>query len=160
MNVSTEFLDGLIERFGTRPDAVIPILQEIQQEYRYLPIDAMRYVCDKTEISSTQLSGVSTFYTQFRLSPVGKHLVKVCHGTACHVGGAGNLSEALEDHLDTDQRGNSPDMLFTLENVACLGCCSLAPVIMVDQTTHGKLARNTVVDTVEQYRNAEPMAKS
>jgi NADH-quinone oxidoreductase subunit F len=134
-------LDTIIKEYGSNLSATIPILQKIQQEFRYLPFDALEYVSEKTGIPATSLYGVATFYSQFRLSPVGKHIIKVCHGTACHVSGAKGISESLSESLDVPEGGTTDDKIFTLENVACLGCCSLAPVIMIDDTTYGRLTR-------------------
>jgi NADH:ubiquinone oxidoreductase subunit E len=143
MDIDSGKVDALIERWGTGRDAAIPLLQGIQDEYRYVPIEAMDYICDKTEISASQIYGVVTFYTQFRMEPVGEHLIKVCKGTACHVSGAEGITEALADLLHVPDGGTTPDMQFTLSTVACVGCCSLAPVIMVDENTHGKLNRTS-----------------
>jgi NADH:ubiquinone oxidoreductase subunit E len=138
--VDVEFVDGLVERLGRGQEAAVPILQAIQEHYRYLPDEALRRVCELTEITPAQIAGTSTFYARFRRSPVGRHVVKVCHGTACHVAGAQQVHDELRRHLgiapgaDTDAR-----RLFTLEAVACLGCCSLAPVLMVGEETAGRL---------------------
>jgi NADH:ubiquinone oxidoreductase subunit E len=132
----------------------IPILQAIQGHYRYLPLEALERVAAKTAISATELYGVATFYAQFRMTPVGEHIIKVCHGTACHVGGADGLTEALEKSLGVKvaDGGTTPDMKLTLDTVACVGCCSLAPVVMIDKTTHGRLDRKKVVKLVEKYQ--------
>jgi len=146
------FVDGLVTRFGRGKESAIPILQGIQAHYRYLPDEALRRVCETTEITPAQIAGTSSFYSQFRRSPVGRHVVRVCHGTACHVAGAEQISEELGRHLgippdaDTD-----PARLFTLDRVACLGCCSLAPVLMIGDETAGRLTPATarqVLDSV------------
>jgi NADH-quinone oxidoreductase subunit F len=135
---STEWVDALIERVGRTPDKVIPILQEIQERYHYLPDALLRRVCETTDITPAALVGVATFYSQFRLRPAGRHTVKVCVGTACHVKGAGAVYDALARHLgctggeDTDPQGE-----FTLQKVACLGCCTLAPVVQIDSVIYG-----------------------
>jgi len=134
------FVDELVERFGRSREAAIPILQAIQSHYRYLPDEALRRVCERTEITPAQIAGSSSFYAQFRHSPVGRLLVRVCHGTACHVAGAEQISQELRRHLgippdaDTD-----PRRLFTLDAVACVGCCSLAPVMVIEEETAGRL---------------------
>jgi len=150
MEVTTK-VDEILGRYGTGPENTIGILQEIQSEFRFLPLEALERVCEKTEIQPHTIYGVATFYAQFRLDPVGEHMIRVCHGTACHVSGAKNLTEALEDHLKPDDKGNTDDMKYTLEDVACLGCCSLAPVIMIDDDTYGKLDRGKVVGVVEEF---------
>lgn len=134
------YVEQIVEQEGQSADAAIPILRAVQQRYGYLPDDALKKVCELTEITPAQIAGTSTFYSQFRRSPVGKHLVKVCHGTACHVSGAVQVTEelrrflAIPDDADTD-----PTRTFTVEKVACIGCCSLAPVMMVDEHTVGRL---------------------
>jgi NADH:ubiquinone oxidoreductase subunit E len=134
------FVDELVARFGGSREAAIPILQAIQNHYRYLPDEALERVCELTEVTPAQIAGTSSFYAQFRRSPVGRYVVRVCHGTACHVAGAEQITRELRRHLeipaeaDTDSR-----RLFTIDKVACLGCCSLAPVMMIDEETAGHL---------------------
>jgi NADH:ubiquinone oxidoreductase subunit E len=147
-------VDQILNRHGTGPENTIGILQDIQNHFRYLPMEALDHVCEKTEISPSQIFGVATFYAQFRLDPVGEHIIRVCHGTACHVIGAKNLTEALEGHLGVRDGGNTADMKYTLESVACLGCCSLAPVIMIDDETHANLDRSSVVKVVQEHQDA------
>ena len=151
-DIDLSFVDQIVERLGGRPDAVIPILQAIQEHYRYVPREALRRVCESTEITPASVTGVSTFFTQFRHRPVGRHVISICHGTACHVKGAGIVHEALERRLgipagdDTD-----PDRLFTIEKVACLGCCTLAPVIQIDGVTYGHLTPHSAGDAVDDF---------
>ena len=152
MELDTAFLDRIIGEHGGSSQACIPLLQELQAEWRYLPWEALKYICEHTDITPTQISGVATFYAQFRLTPVGKHVVKVCHGTACHVGGAEGLSEALEEHLCCKSGETTADDLFTLEKVACVGCCSLAPCLMIGNTTFGRLDRKKVVTVIEEFK--------
>ncbi len=145
-------LDSIIRKNGTIAASTIPILQAVQQKFRYIPLDALKYISDKTHIPAAQLYGVATFYAQFRLSPIGKHLLKVCHGTACHVAGAVGISEAVGEYLKVSPDGGTTENKeFTLESVACLGCCSLAPVIMIDETVYGKLDRRKVGKTIESF---------
>jgi NADH:ubiquinone oxidoreductase subunit E len=148
------FIDDLVRRFGRGQEHAIPILQAIQGHYRYLPDGALRRVCELTEITPAQIAGTSSFYSQFRRSPVGRHVVRVCHGTACHVAGAEQISEELRRHLDIPPDADTdPERLFTLDKVACLGCCSLAPVMMVGEETAGRLTPATArqaLDAVEK----------
>jgi len=148
------FVDGLVARFGRSRETAIPILQALQAHYRYLPDAALRLVCERTEITPAQIAGTSSFYAQFRRSPVGRHVVRVCHGTACHVAGAEQINQELRRHLgiapdaDTDAQSR-----FTLDTVACLGCCSLAPVMMIEEETAGRLTpagARQALDAVEQ----------
>ncbi len=145
-------VDEIVARVGRRRSDVIPILQAIQQHYRYLPKAALHRVCDITEITPADITGVSTFYMQFRHQPVGLHVINICHGTACHVKGAAHVTDALHRYLeipgggDTDPRG-----VFTVQKVACLGCCTLAPVMQVDGITYGHLAPDTVADALNDF---------
>ncbi len=145
--VDLAFVDDLIARHGRGREAAIPILQAIQEHYRYLPDVALRRLCELTEITPAWIAGTSTFYSRFRHSPVGEHLVRVCHGTACHVAGAGHVDQELRRQLaipsDTD---TDPERQFTLEPVACVGCCSLAPVMMIGDETAGHLTPATAGD--------------
>ena len=149
------FVDQTVDALGTNPDAVIPILQAIQDHYRYLPRDALLRVCDSTRITPATITGVSTFYTQFRHRPVGKHVISVCHGTACHVKGSGPLHEAIEHNLGIFGNGEDTDAdgLFTVEKVACLGCCTLAPVIQIDKETYGRVTPARVPDVLDDFLN-------
>ena len=157
MEFDPGLVDALVERWGTGQDAAIPLLQGLQEEYRYVPIEAMVYICGKTQITPAQIYGVVTFYTQFRLEPVGEHLIKVCKGTACHVSGAQGITESLEEVLAIPDGATTPDMKFTLSAVACLGCCSLAPVIMVNEDTHGKLNRTSAANVMtKEYGASTP----
>ena len=112
-------------------------------------------LCDLTGIAPATLTGVATFYAQFRFKPVGKNLLRVCHGTACHVSGAKELTEEIEEQLGVANGETTKDGLFTLETVSCLGCCSLAPVIMINETTHGNLTPAGVKKVLRKYRDGE-----
>jgi NADH:ubiquinone oxidoreductase subunit E len=134
------FVDELVERSGRSREAAVPILQAIQGHYRYLPDEALHRVCELTEITPAQVAGTSSFYAQFRRSPVGRYVVRVCHGTACHVAGAEQITQELRRHLEIRPEADTdPRRLFTIDRVACLGCCSLAPVMMIEEETAGRL---------------------
>lgn len=138
----------VVSQTGKEKDKVIPILQEVQKKLNYLPSEALRHICKITDITPGQISGVSTFYSQFRHIPAGKHTVKICQGTACHVKGATLISDAFRRVLKIeDERSTSPDDLFSIEEVACLGCCTLAPVVQIDDKTYGHV-KPTEVDTI------------
>lgn len=146
------FVDRTVEEVGDGPEAVIPILQRLQEHYHYLPEDALRRVCALTRITPASIAGVSSFYTQFRHRPVGRHLIQVCVGTACHVKGAEVVREAIakELHLANGQ-DTDPDGMFTLQPVACLGCCTLAPVVQIDDLTYGRLTPRMVHDVLRDF---------
>ncbi len=149
---SAQWVDELVKRVGSTPDKVVPILQGIQERFRYLPEALLQHVCQTTEISPADLTGVATFYSQFRHKPAGLHSVKVCVGTACHVKGAGAVYDALARHLackegeDTDPQG-----VFTIEKVACLGCCTLAPVVQIDSIIYGHVTPATAPDMLKKF---------
>jgi NADH-quinone oxidoreductase subunit F len=146
------FADEVVARCGRAPDAVIPVLQAIQEHYGYLPEEVLQRVCATTQITPASISGVSTFYDMFRHQPVGKFIVRVCRGTVCHVTGAERVEDALRRRLripagdDTD-----PDRRFTIEPVACLGCCTLAPVMKIEQATLGHVTAEKVPTLLQEF---------
>ena len=150
----------IVARCGTGRDACIKILQEIQVAYGYLPAEALRYVTEQSRISLRQIYGVATFYEWFRFQPVGKHIIRTCHGTACHVNGARHTTREVQNILKVKDRETTPDSLFTLESVACLGCCSLAPVMMIGSDVFGRLAPKDMRKIINEYkRKNQPEAK-
>ena len=152
-----KYVDEIVERIGRTPDSVIPLLQALQDHYGYLPEEALRRVCATTQITPAALSGVSTFYDMFRHEPVGKHIVQVCHGTACHVAGAERVEDALRRHLRIPE-GSDTDAgrQFTIERVACLGCCTLAPVVRIADETIGYAAPEKVPAAIRDYLARPP----
>lgn len=153
--VDLSLIQSLIDKYRTKKGNLIPLLQGTQEIFGYVPRVAFEKISDETDNVLSDMYGVATFYSQFRLSPVGKHIVKVCHGTACHVQSAPELTDELEDILKIKDGETTKDMLFTLESVACLGCCSLAPVIMIGDETYGKLDRKKTGKIVKQIIRAE-----
>lgn len=143
---------AIIEKENTTRGALIPILQKIQDSYGYLPGEMLELTAKRMNLPLAAVMGAATFYSQFRFEPRGKYLIKMCHGTACHIGGTARLTDAVEMHLGIKQGQTTPDMLFTLERVACLGCCSLAPVMMVDETAYGRLTQSKLVKILDEYR--------
>jgi len=149
--VDLTFVAETVERIGTTPDSVIPLLQALQEHYGYLPMEALQQLCDTTRITPAAVTEVATFYDMFRHEPVGEHVVHVCHGTACHVGGAERVEESLRRHLRIPQGSNTdPDRQFTLEQVACLGCCTLAPVVKVEDTI-GQVTAEKAPDFIRDF---------
>lgn len=153
----TELSDLLpiIEKYRHKKGNLIPLLQGTQQLYGYIPAGAFRLIAKETGLNLSDMYGVATFYSQFRLHPVGKHIIKVCHGTACHVQNATSITEALEEGLQVKDGETTQDGLFTLESVACLGCCSLAPVMMIGDETYGKLTGKSAVKIIKDIRMEE-----
>ncbi len=149
-------IDAIVDQQGRSPEAVIPILQAIQTEYRYLPGEALERVCELTDITPATIEGVATFYSQFRRDPVGNHVISLCDGTACHVKGAEDVHEALSDHLnlkkgaDTDDDGN-----YTIQKVACIGCCSLAPAVQIDGVTYANVGPESIDATMRDFEQRE-----
>ncbi|MEJ2529483.1 MAG: NAD(P)H-dependent oxidoreductase subunit E [Gammaproteobacteria bacterium] len=139
--VDPELVDKWINEIGSGVSAAVPLLQAIQGEYGYLPRTAMDLVVANTAITASQLFGVATFYAQFRMRPVGRHLIKVCHGTACHVRGADRLNTSLRHVLaiEDEEEDTAPNGSYTVEDVACVGCCSLAPALVIDDQITGNL---------------------
>jgi len=145
-------IERIVERIGTEPKDALNILLRIQSMYRYLPEEALRHVCEITAITPAQLTGVSTFYSQFRHKPVGKHIIRVCHGTACYVLGAERITDAVRKYLSIEEdEDTDADRMFTVENVACLGCCSLAPCLMIDEITYGHLTPQNTYKSIENF---------
>ncbi|MBP7117654.1 MAG: NADH-quinone oxidoreductase subunit NuoE [Candidatus Cloacimonetes bacterium] len=156
MEQDLTLLDAIIAKFRGKHGILIPLLQEVQHTLGYLSRDAMRYVSESLQIPSADIYGVATFYSMFKLKAQGKHIIRVCKGTACHVSDADGIKEALRTELGLgDGEDTTSDMKFTLMEVACLGCCSLAPVIMVDDTTYGKLTPESIKGILERYASGE-----
>ncbi len=142
--VIMEDIASLLALSAKGKGSLIPILQTIQKRYSYLPPQAMKMVAKHLEISTSEVYGVATFYNQFRFHPPGKHHIKICLGTACHVVGGDIILENFERKLGIKEGQTTPDREFSIERVACVGCCALAPVAIVDETTHGHMAPSKV----------------
>jgi NADH:ubiquinone oxidoreductase subunit E len=132
-------------------DALIPILQRIQEAYGYLPKPVLKWVSKKTGIPTSRMHGVITFYSQFHTKPRGRHIIRTCEGTACHVKGSSRITERISEELGIEPGGTTPDLLFTFETVACLGTCFLAPVIMVDEDYFGQLTPDQIPSILKKY---------
>ncbi|MCL2230363.1 MAG: NADH-quinone oxidoreductase subunit NuoE [Treponema sp.] len=153
-NVMKNYAGGEPAKF--EESMLIPVLQKLQEAYGYLPQDVIQRLSEKTGIFVSQIMGVVTFYSQFRLKPVGKNIVRVCFGTACHVNGAENIADAICRELNIELGGTTEDKMFTVESVACLGCCSLAPVIMINDETHGRLSPDSARNVIRQAKEKNP----
>jgi NADH-quinone oxidoreductase subunit E len=139
---------------------LIPALQRVQSQDGYISRERIEEIHRRTGVPLAHIFGVATFYAQFRLRPVGKHIIRVCHGTACHVSGANAISKSIQDLLKVGNGDTTSDRLFTLETVSCVGCCSLAPVIMIDQSTHGNLKPAEIKKILKPYRDGAPGGRS
>lgn len=152
MSQASASVTELLEGWSERAEDLIPILQQIQEEYRYLPEEALRQVSERLRLSLSDVFHVATFYNCFSLEPVGEHLVQVCLGTACHVRGAPRVLDRILRDLKLGAPGTTPDQQFTVRTVRCIGCCGLAPVVRVDANTHPHLTQPRVPGLLKKYR--------
>ena len=153
--VDLSLMDSFIEKYKNTRGNMIPLLQHTQELYGFIPRDAFLKLEKETNLKLSDMYGVASFYAQFRLKRVGKNIIKVCHGTACHVQNATAITEALEEELKIKDGETTKDGVFTLESVACLGCCSLAPVMMIGDETFGKLTGKSSKDVIKSIRERE-----
>jgi len=145
-------IDSIIDKFHGKPGALIPALEEIQEIAGYLPESIQRYVAKGLQIPLSLVYGVVTFYSYFTMTPRGKHQLRVCLGTACHVRGGHRIVEEIEDKLGICRGECTPDMNFSLDIVRCLGACGVAPVMMVNEKIHKQVKAATLTQTLSQYR--------
>lgn len=148
-------LEDVLREYGGNSSNLITILQKAQSLYGYLPKDVMYHVAENVGVTPADVMGVATFYSQFRLTPIGKYLIMSCQGTACHVNGSERVLNAMKEYLGIDSGETTDDELFTLEEVACLGCCSLAPVIMINGEAYGNLTPDSAVGVLKNIREKE-----
>ena len=152
--VDLSLIDGVLSEYAKVKGSLITILQKTQDIYGYLPKDAIELISAKTGIASSEIMGVATFYTQFRFEPVGKYLIMLCQGTACHVNSSELILQTIKDELKIDDGGTTDDGLFSLKCVACLGCCSLSPVMMINDDTYGSLTPDKTKKILKELREA------
>lgn len=143
---------GILDEYASVPGSLITILQKAQEVYGYLPTDVMYRIAEATGNSPAKVMGVATFYTQFRLKPVGKYLIMQCQGTACHVNGSERIEAAITEELGIRDGETTEDGLFTLKSVACLGCCSLSPVMMINGETYGTLTPEKTINILRELK--------
>jgi NADH-quinone oxidoreductase subunit E len=137
-------LEAIFSEHEGKRENIIPILQKVQDEYTYLPVEFMAAIADYTRVPASDIFGVATFYAQFRFTPTGENIISLCRGTACHVRGAPRIFEETIHRLHLDGEGTTEDMKYTVETVACLGCCALAPVMTINEEVHGSLTKTKV----------------
>lgn len=145
-------LDAIIEPYLGRKEMVIPVLQKVQDHFGYLPRPAMEQVSQRMRIPLSRLYGVATFYAQFKMKPRGRYIIRVCKGTACHIQGSPKISGRIEEILKVESGETTDDLRFTLEEVACIGACALAPVIMINDDPHGRLSPDGIEKILEKYK--------
>ena len=156
-NVDLSLLKDVLDHYADIKGSLITILQKTQEIYGYVPIDAVYHIAERTGLTPAKIMGVATFYSQFRFQAVGKYLIMVCKGTACYVNGAERIIEAIQEELGIGDNQTTEDGLFSLSLVSCLGCCSLAPVMMINEDTYGSLTPDKVVKILRDIKAKEGM---
>ena len=147
-------VENIVDRYEEIEGAIMPVLQAVNEKYKYLPEPLLRNISKEMEIPMSAIFRIATFYNTFSLTPRGKFIISICTGTACHVKGAANILESFEDQLGIKTGGTTEDMHFTLEAVRCIGCCGLAPVLTVNEDVHGLLTKKKVPEIIEMYKGA------
>ncbi len=148
-------LNETLENYKNIKGSLITVLQKAQEIYGYLPTDVIYRIAEEMNLTPAKVMGVATFYTQFRFKPVGKYLIMLCQGTACHVNGSERIEKTIKEELGISDGETTEDGLFTLKNVACLGCCSLSPVMMINEETHGSLTPEKVKEILKSLKEGE-----
>ena len=156
-SVDLSLLNDVLEHYADVKGSLITILQKTQDIYGYVPIDAVYHIAERTGLTPAKIMGVATFYSQFRFTAIGKHLIMVCKGTACYVNGAERIIYAISEELNIGNGETTEDGLFSLSIVSCLGCCSLAPVMMINEDTYGSLTPDKVKTILRDIRKKEGM---
>lgn len=145
-------IEDVLKEYAGVKGSLITILQKTQDIYGYLPIDVIYHIAERTGSTPARVLGVATFYAQFRLQPIGKYLIMLCQGTACHVNGSERIEAAIKQELQIEDGETTADGLFTLKNVACLGCCSLSPVMMINDETYGSLTPDKAITILNELK--------
>lgn len=145
-------IEDVLNEYADVKGSLITILQKTQDIYGYLPTDVIYHIAERTGSTPARVMGVATFYAQFRLQPIGKYLIMLCQGTACHVNGSERIEAAIKQELQIEDGETTADGLFTLKNVACLGCCSLSPVMMINDETYGSLTPDKAIAILHQLK--------
>lgn len=153
--IDISLIEVILDELAEVKGSLITILQKTQDIYGYLPKEAIEYISSRTGIAESEIMGVATFYTQFRLAPVGKYLIMLCQGTACHVNSSELILKTVSEELGISDGETTEDGLFSLKCVACLGCCSLSPVMMINENTYGSLTPDKTRKILRELREAE-----
>ena len=154
-SVDLSLIKDVLDKYADVKGSLISILQKTQEIYGYIPIDAVYHISERTGLTPAKIMGVATFYAQFRFSAVGKYLIMICKGTACYVNGADRIADAVMEELGIGDNETTADGLFSLSLVSCLGCCSLAPVMMINEDTYGSLTPEKVVKILRDIKAKE-----
>ncbi len=144
-------VDSIVEPYLGKKEMLIPVMQKVQEHFGYLPRPAMEHVARRMRIPLSRLYGVTTFYAQFKMKPRGRYIIRVCKGTACHISGSPKIAERIEEILGIPGGETTDDLKFTLEEVACIGACALAPVIMINDNPHGRLTPDKMKEILDSY---------
>lgn len=152
MQAATNTVDSLVDKYGAKKEALIPILQDLQSDLNWLPEDVLRAVADKLGVPLMDVYGAASFYRTFSLKPRGRHIITVCVGTACHVRGGQRIVDEIGRMLDLAPGETTPDQNFTLETVNCLGCCAIGPIVVVDGEYYGEMTSRKVGSVLEKYQ--------
>lgn len=152
-------IEDVLKEYAEVKGSLITILQKTQDIYGYLPIDVIYHIAERTGSTPARVLGVATFYAQFRLQPIGKYLIMLCQGTACHVNGSERIEAAIKQELQIEDGETTADGLFTLKNVACLGCCSLSPVMMINDETYGSLTPDKAITILNELKEKAEESK-
>lgn len=150
-----EDLKKIFEKFTKKRENVIPLLQDVQEKFGYLSKENLIFISEYLNVPTSNVYGIATFYNQFRLVPLGLHIIRVCRGTACHVKGSEKILEKIESELNIKAGETTEDGLFSLETVACVGACSIAPVITIDEEFYGRLQQKDVTSLINTYRKSK-----
>ena len=150
--IDLSLIKKTVEKYKDVQGSLITILQKTQEIYSYLPQEAIKYISEETGIPTSEVMGVATFYTQFRFQPVGKYMIMLCQGTACHVNSSEKIAEEIKNYLGITDGETTEDGLFSLKFVACLGCCSLSPVMMINDNTYGSLTPEKTREILRQLK--------
>ncbi|OGH99838.1 MAG: NADH dehydrogenase [Candidatus Melainabacteria bacterium GWF2_32_7] len=150
-----EELSKIFGKYSKKRENVIPLLQDVQEKYGYLSKENLINISEYLNVPTSNVYGVATFYNQFRLVPLGKHIIRVCRGTACHVKGSDKILERFESELNIKAGETTSDELFSLETVACVGACSIAPVVTVDEEFYGRLQQKDITALIDKYRTSD-----
>ena len=150
-----KYIDGILLKYSNPEESLIAILQNVQGFLGYISRDAVEYITEKTGIASSRIMGVASFYAGFRLKPVGKYRIMVCMGTACHVNGSERVGDTVKRVLGIEAGDITDDGLFSWEEVACLGCCSISPAMMINDTVYGNLTQDKVISIINSIKEEE-----
>lgn len=153
--IDLSLIEPVLDELAEVKGSLITILQKTQDIYGYLPKEAICRISERTSIAESEIMGVATFYTQFRLTPVGKYLIMLCQGTACHVNSSELILQTIQEELGISDGETTEDGMFSLKCVACLGCCSLSPVMMINEDTYGSLTPDKTIKILRELREAE-----